>query len=122
MSKIANLEQAGFPDERRYVFAFGGIGSQFGGVFQRAEGEYFGIQSVRIGRRLYIAQVINIEVFISGNQLINQLWIDQGAITGNADHGVRLVRIRRLVIAVQNIVLAAPKNLETQATHMVNER
>ena len=76
-------------------------------LFQRFESEDFNIQAVGVSGRISVAKIIHVCSFKAANNFINQLRVNQRAITSNTHHYIGLVFFGGLHIAIQHIVFAA---------------
>ena len=103
------------------MLALGRLGRLPGSLFKCTVGKHLGIQPVRIGGRQNVAEIVHALRFISGNDLIDQIRVDQGAITGNAYDRIGLVRFGSLVVTIKHIIFAALKYLVAQAAHMISQ-
>ena len=101
------IEPPGFAKVGRDMLPVKGFAGFPTGLFQRFEGADFDVQSVRVGGRVGVAEVIHARCLESANDFIHEPRVHQRAVAGDAHHHIGLVRPRGLHKAVKNIVFTA---------------
>src|SRR5207253_22186 len=82
---------------------------------KRGKREYFRIQSIRIRVTHCVADVIIFAGLERFDHAVNDLRIDQRTISGQANDGLGMKRLRGVVEAIENIVLVAAITMQSFA-------
>ena len=93
-----------------------------GGTFERREREHFDVETVRVSGRVDVAHIIRARRLERSNDLVDDLGIDKRAIAGYPDNRRRSRLASRLVVAVENVVLAAAKHVYAERSDTLGER
>ena len=115
------IKSPGLTQIRRDMFAIKGVAGFLTGLLQYIKRTDFDVQSIRIGGRVDVAEVIYTRRLEAANNVIHQLWIHQRAIARDAYHHISFVLSCRLYKALEHIVFAALLASVAQFLHMLDQ-
>src|SRR5450755_4170595 len=106
---------------RRHMLSLVRLSGLSPGAFQTGEGENLSVQASRIGVHNCIARVVGLLSTKNCDDFVNDMGIDQRTIRGDAYHGLDLIRLCRMVVAIQNILFRSSKAIHLYALTLADD-